>query len=208
MTYQLAQPAPLPENVNRGTVVALLTVPAGVIVWVIIWTIGIIASVVSFGIAILAMFLYRLGSGGQMGRAGAIRVTLITLVTVGLAIFSGLVWDVALAISRFSDVSPIEALSSPVFWDRFSNYMELAGGDLGFNILLSIGFGILGCFSILRGAFKTTAPVANPATGQLWSQTPITPGVDPATQQLWPQPPAPSQTPPMQTPPVEENPPR
>ena len=179
--------------------VALLAIPAGVIVWVIIWTIGFIASIVSFGVAILAMFLYKLGSGGQMGRAGAIRVTIITIVTVGVSIFAGLIVDVAVGIASVTSGGPIEALSNPVFWDVFKEYTTgPESSSLGFSLALSVGFGILGCFSILRGAFKTTAaPVVNPATGLPWSQTPITPG---QPQQLWPQNPT--------IPPTEENPPR
>lgn len=191
---QPAQPTPLPENINRGTVVALLAIPAGIIVWVIIWTIGFIASIVSFGVAILAMFLYRLGSGGQMGRAGAVRVTIITILTVALSIFAGLVTDVAVGIGTVTNDGPIAALSNPVFWDVFQEYTTgPESGSLGFSLLLSIGFGVLGCFSILRTAFKTTAPVLNPATGQPWSQTPIAP--------VQPQDPT---TPPT----AEENPPR
>ena len=194
MTYQPA-PAPAPEDVNRGTVVALLAIPAGVIVWVVIWTIGFIASIVSFGVALLAMFLYKLGSGGQMGRAGAVRVTIITIVTIGLSIFAGLIVDVAVGIASVTNDGPIAALSNPVFWEVFKEYTTgPESSSLGFSLALSIGFGILGCFSILRGAFKTTAaPVVNPATGQPWSQTPITPA-QPQNQTI--------------TPPTEENPPR
>ena len=202
MTYQPVQPAqpvPLPENVNRGTVVALLTIPAGVIVWVIIWSIGFIASIVSFGVALLAMFLYKLGSGGQMGRAGAVRVTIITVVTVALSILAGLVADVAIGIATVTGTDPVTALSNPVFSQVFTEYTTGPdSGSLVPSLLLSVGFGILGCFSILRSAFKkTAAPVVNPATGQPWSQSPITPG---QPQQLWPQNPT--------IPPTEDTPPR
>src|SRR3954466_11455210 len=105
------EPATPIEDVNRGTVVALLALPIGVIVWVLIWTLGIIASIVTLGVAYAAMFLYRLGSGGAMGRGGAVRVTLITLVTLAVAIFAGLVADVAVGIGRVTNVGPIDALS-------------------------------------------------------------------------------------------------
>jgi len=190
MTYQPAQPAqPAPyENVGRGTVVALFVIPVGVIVWVIIWSIGFIASIVSFGVALLAMFLYRLGSGGQMGRAGAVRVTIITIVTVGLAIFAGLVSDVAIGIGLVAHVSPIEALGNSAFWNVFSTYLAEAEG-LTFNLLLAAGFGVLGCFSILRAAFK--APAANAVAGQqAWPQNPTNP-----QQQAWPQNPQPGTQP-------------
>ena len=186
MTYQPAQPAPAYENVGRGTVVALLAIPAGVIVWVIIWSIGFIASIVSFGVALLAMFLYRLGSGGQIGRTGAIRVAIITITTIALSIFTGLVVDVAVGISQVAQVSPIDALSSPAFWTVFNEYLGTAGAPLYGSIALAVVFGIFGCFSVLRRAFRATGPTAN-ATGQVWPQNPTTP------QQLWPQNPQPPQ---------------
>lgn len=157
MSYYEGQPAAPLENVGRGTVVALLAVPAGIIVWVIIWSIGIVASIVSFGVAYLALFLYRLGSGGPVSRAGAVRITIITLGTVVLAIIAGLVSDVAIGIGRVANVSPIEALSSPRFGEVFTTYLTQSGPGLAFSIVLAIVFGIFGCFSILRSAFRATA---------------------------------------------------
>ncbi len=197
MTNLPAQPAAPVENVGRGTLAALLAIPVGVIVWVLIWSIGFIASVVSFGVAILAMFLYRLGAGGTIGRAGAVRVTIITLVTIGLSIFAGLVADVAIGIGQVAQVSPFEALNFPQFWEVYSQYVADNTESLTPSILISIAFGILGCFSVLRGAFKATAAPAAPATQPIWPQNPVTPAVDEQAP-ITPQP----------LPPVEENPPR
>ena len=152
------QPTAPVEDVNRGTVVALLALPVGVIVWVIIWTIGIVASVVTLGVAYLAMFLYRLGSGGTIGRAGAVRVTIITLVTLAVAIFAGLVADVAVGVGSVTKVGPVEALSNPAFWQIFNEYVTAPDSGLLLSLALAIGFGILGCFGILRSAFAATAP--------------------------------------------------
>ena len=162
------------EDVNRGTVVALLTIPAGIIVWTLIWSIGFIASVVTFGMAILATFLYRLGSGGTIGRAGAVRITIVTLVTVVLSIIAGVVWDVAVTLSRFAKVTPIEALSHPNFGTVFENYFE-GNGNLYFSLLVAVAFGVLGCFSVLRGAFKQTEPVQFQAPVQYQAPDTITP---------------------------------
>ena len=151
MTVNPAEVPPV-EDVNRGTVLALLAIPAGVIVWVIIWSIGVILSAVTYGVALLALFLYTRGSGGLIGRAGAIRVTIITLVTVALSIVAGLVSQVALSVAHFGHVSPIEALSAPQFPSAFQSYLE--GGDWVFSVLIGVVFAILGCYSVLRNAFR------------------------------------------------------
>ena len=200
MTYQPVQPAQPHEDVNRGTVVALLTIPAGIIVFVLVWSIGFIASAVTLGVAYLARFLYVLGSGGVISRVGAIRVTFITIATVLLSIVAGLIADVAIGISLVSSLSPIEALTDPRFSQVFNGY--LTESDPQFSpwprILIALAFGALGCFSLLRATLRATAaPVVNPATGQPWSQSPITPG---QPQQLWPQNPT--------IPPTEDTPPR
>lgn len=181
MSYSLDQPPVPAEDVNRGTVVALLTIPAGVIAWCVVWSIGFIASIITFGIAVLALFLYRLGSGGTIGRAGAVRVTIITLATLALAIVAGLITSVALSVSRFAKVSPIEALTHPNFGEFFSNYMRDGGGQLGFSLLIAVAFGILGCFSVLRGAFRQAAPVQfqAPEAQAAWPTLPANPAADP-----------------------------
>lgn len=182
MSYYPTEPVAPVEDVNRGTVVALLTIPAGVIVWTLVWSFGFIASIITFGVAILATFLYRLGSGGTIGRAGAVRITIITLATVVLSIIAGLVSDVAIGIGQIAKISPIEALSHPGFADMLSLYLSSGDGNLYFSLAIAVAFGILGCFSVLRGAFRATEPVApaaqiDPQTP--WPTLPANPQADP-----------------------------
>jgi hypothetical protein len=178
MSYSPDQPQAPIEDVNRGTVVALLTIPAGVIVWTLVWSIGVVASIVTFGVAILATFLYRLGSGGVIGRAGAIRITAITLVTVVLSIIAGLVADVAIGIGQVAGISPIEALTHPGFGDVFGLYLSSGDGGLYLSLGIAVLFGILGCFSVLRGAFAATAAV-EPQAQTPWPTLPANPQADP-----------------------------
>jgi hypothetical protein len=161
VTY-LPEPEDHPENVNRGTLVALLVIPVGVTAWVLILSIGFIASIVSLGVAYLAMFLYTRGSGGKFGRAGAIRVTVITLVTIALAIFAGIVSDVARALVAGTGQSPFDAFTAPDFWNVFGKVLAYPSvqAELLPSVLISIAFGLLGCFGILRSAFRRTAPSA------------------------------------------------
>lgn len=176
MTYQPEPAAPI-EDVNRGTVLALLAIPAGIIVFVLIWRFGFIASAVTLGVAYLTMFLYMRGSGGVMGRAGAVRVALITIVTAVLSIAAGIVADVAFAISSINGANPLEVVLDSTFAERFTTVMSLPGvvGDLAPSVMISLAFAALGCFSILRNAFKSTA-VASPAPGATWTTQPTQPG--------------------------------
>ena len=183
MTNLPAQPATPIEDVNRGTVVALLAIPAGIIVFVLVWSIGFIASAVTLGVAYLARFLYLLGSGRAIGRTGAVRVTIITIATVILSIVAGLITDVALAISQVAQISPIEALSVP----QFSQVLEvyLTEPELQYSpwpsVLIALGFGLLGCFSILRATFRAAAaPAAGPTDAPIWPQNTA---ADPFAQQ-------------------------
>jgi hypothetical protein len=84
-----AVPLP-PENKTRGTLLALLAIPAGVIVWSIIWAIGFISGWVPLGVALIALALYRKGSGGRIGYDAAIRLSVILLVTMFLALAAGI----------------------------------------------------------------------------------------------------------------------
>ena len=166
---------PAPEDVNRGTVVALLAIPVGIIVFVLIWSIGFIASAVTLGVAYLARFLYVLGSGGGISRLGAIRVAIITIVTVILSVVAGLISDVALGISQVTDLSPIEALTSSRFSEVFTAY--LTEPELQYSpwpsVLIALAFGAIGCFSLLRATLRGSSAPSTTAQG-LW-QTPTTP---------------------------------
>ncbi|CAN5283072.1 hypothetical protein BH11ACT3_BH11ACT3_18580 [soil metagenome] len=197
------------ENVPRGTIFALAIIPAGIIVWVILWRVGFIASIVSFGVALGAMWLYRFGSGGRVSRTGAIRVTIIVIATILLAFVAGIVSD-----------------NPRGYGIAFQNgtFASLVLRAIGFNFvsfLLALLFGALGCFGVLRQAFQQTR-AANPdaaaqaAFGQ--PANPYTPGspstpASPYTQAGPPAPAAPPQytidtpaVPPAAVPPAAEPP--
>jgi hypothetical protein len=162
MAMYNAEPAPIAlgaENVIRGTLFALIVVPVGIAVWVIVWNIGIIASIISFGVAWGAVQLYRLGSGGAVSRVGAIIVSVITLVTVGLAIFAGIVSEAAIALGEGAGTGPVDALMSRQFWPFFTDVLSQPDvqAQLLPSVLIAIGFGVLGCFSTLRTVLRATS---------------------------------------------------
>lgn len=139
-------PVVLPaENRTRGTLFALAIIPAGIIVWVIVWAIGFIAAIVGIGIALGALALYRFGSGGRISINGAVRVSVIVIVTLILSFIAGLVSDNVAYFSR--------AMQSGKFFEALQYTMSLGGGDLTINLLLVLVFAVLGVVIVFRTAF-------------------------------------------------------
>lgn len=133
-----------PENRLRGTLLTLPIIPAGVIVWAIVAAIGYISGIVGLGIAIGALALYRLGSGGRISFNGAARVSAIVLGTLVLSFIAGIVVPNASYFSR--------AAQSGRFFEALSYSMTLGGGDTVINVLLALLFAALGVFTIFRTA--------------------------------------------------------
>jgi hypothetical protein len=140
-----ATPAVLPpENRLRGTLLALLIIPAGIIVWVLVAAIGFISGWVGIGIAVGALALYRFGSGGRISYNGAIRVSVIVLFTIVASYISGVVAGNPSYFSR--------ALQSGKFFEGLSATMSRGGGDTVINVLLVAVFAVLGVVLVFRTA--------------------------------------------------------
>jgi len=117
---------PLPaENVRRGTLFAVPVLPIGVVAWILLWSVGFLASILALGLSLGSYFLYRYGSGGRIGRFGAILVTVITVVGIAASLIIGVVLDA-------SDAVPTPA------------------DELVITVVLSVIFGALGCFIAWR----------------------------------------------------------
>jgi hypothetical protein len=154
------------ENIGKGTAFALLAVPAGVAVWLILWKFGFIASIVGFGAVWVAVQLYVRGSGGVISRLGAFIILGIVVVTLLLSFLSGMVYDAADEIGKASSMTTWEAFTHDkfwtVFWDAFPDALPLYKKDF----LIASAFGALGAFSMLRTVFQQAAqaPIAPPAS--------------------------------------------
>ena len=79
-----------PERRGRGSVAALIAFPVGAGVWLLLWSAGFVTAILALGIAFGALYLYRWGSGGRIGRVGATVVTLITAAAIGVVFAIGL----------------------------------------------------------------------------------------------------------------------
>lgn len=205
MTFEPADRPPA-ENIARGTLFALVAVPAGVIVWVVLWNFGFIASIVGFGVAYAAMFLYRFGSGGVLSRTGAVRVAIVTIGTLLLAFFAGVVSDVLGVWTAETGESAVSSLVSPDFWTAFQSIIGMDGVAASYlpDFGLALLFGLVGCFGLLRRAFRSTAAASvapaspsSPAVPPLPRQPAAPEWATDAPQNVTPQhPPAAPPTPP------------
>lgn len=144
------------ENAVRGTVFALVMVPAGVALWLILWKLGWIGSIVAFLTAAGAARLYiagsTAGSGGTMTKRGAWVVVAVTIVTVLLS-FLGSIW---VDLADYTGASPLAMLFEPEAWDllgyNLTNNPDLIQ-DLSGEFLMALLFSALGCFFTLRQLF-------------------------------------------------------
>jgi hypothetical protein len=140
-----AAPAVLPpENRLRGTLLALLIIPAGIIVWVLIAAIGFISGWVGIGVAVGALALYRFGSGGRISYNGAIRVSLIVVFTIVVSYLAGFVAGNPAYFAR--------AFQSGKFFEGIAATMGRGGGDTTINVLLVLAFAVIGVVLVFRTA--------------------------------------------------------
>jgi hypothetical protein len=147
---------PPAEKIGRGVLLALVALPVGVAAWLLIWSWGYIASIVALGVAILALFLYRLGSGGRVGKLGALAVTLITVGTIAIAFYAGLVFDAATAIAAEVGLSWVDVVTHPLFPETFSAMLAENSDSIVGDAVLAVIFTALGAGGVLFGVFRET----------------------------------------------------
>jgi hypothetical protein len=137
------------ERVGRGLALALLVIPAGIVVWTIVWNLGFVASIVSWGVAAGAIFLYRLGSKARVTPAAYWGLIAIVAVTVVLSFLAGIFTDIVKVVG----VPLGEALTRADFWrlyaDNIFNNPDMWGA-YATQILMAVAFAALGCFTTFR----------------------------------------------------------
>jgi len=158
------------ENVPRGTIFALLTIPVGVALWLVIWNFGFVASIVAFAVAFLATFLYRFGAGTIASTAGAVRVVVITIVTLLIALVAGFAWDIAAFYQDQGGIPWTDAIFLPFFWQDVFGWMF--DGSNALTLLAALAFGALGSFATLRGVLQQARAQRQAAEAGLAGTTP------------------------------------
>ncbi|MGN6325287.1 hypothetical protein [Pseudolysinimonas sp.] len=147
-----------PENVQRGVALALIVLPAGIVVWDLLWTFGLVASIVAFGVSWGALRLYRLGSNGAFSRTGAIAVLVITAATMVLAYISGFAVELIPSYLDVTGRSVADALVDGRFWQQV--FAAIADPRFTLQLVIAVAFTALGCARILIAAFRSTRPAA------------------------------------------------
>jgi len=132
--------------VARGVLFSLLGVVAGIIVTVILWQFGFVASITSFLMAWLTLWLYIKGAKAAPHK-GIPAVIAVILIGAVLCLVGAIVSDAYVAFSQqYSGMSvgdllgaSFGVLGDPEVWSAY-----------GINIVIFIVFAALGIFSTLR----------------------------------------------------------
>lgn len=142
-------PAPVPipdskpEDVRRGTLFSLGSILIAVVLFAIVGWVGVgLYGVILAGIGMpfVAAWLYRIGSGGQLTRAGWVPFILISLVAVIVGVITGVVSAVA---RQFGGGAQM--------WNAlWLNLTNLTPGGQGFFAILGVLLGGVGIVLALR----------------------------------------------------------
>lgn len=154
-------PTDKPENVSRGTIFALATIPIAIVVFAIFGYIGIFPFIIGIATPFIAGWLYRMGSGGKLTRAGWVPFIVISMVSVALGVIAGAMGTVYKLFgfgTQFGNALGI----------NLRNFMP--GGE-GFFAVIGLILGIVGIVITLRQANATPAQQIAANTAQ-WTPPP------------------------------------
>jgi len=152
-----AQPA---ENVGRGTALALVSIPIGMLIFGLAGAVGYFLFVVPIVIPAIAHWLYGRGAGAPLSRRGWVPFIIVSLVAVFLGVVTGLL------------VSAFTATGSNLerFLAVIGTTMRYQLTNQGIWVLAAIAIGVAGIVAAIRGARQPqggaqpaeTAPVVAP----------------------------------------------
>lgn len=144
------------NHARTGLLLALLSIPTGIVLWIILWNFGFMASFVSFVIAWLAVYLYTLGSKKEVSKRTAPYLLAIILVGIVLSFIGGMALDAVKFYVEGSDVGLMQAILTTDFWLFFADNL-FSNGELWssyvVDIIIALVFGVLGCFGIVKYLF-------------------------------------------------------
>lgn len=158
-----ASATPKPENVGRGTIFALATIPIAIIVFAIFGYLGVYPFIVGIATPFIAGWLYRLGSGGQFTRAGWVPFIVISVVAVVLGTLAGAVAAVYKVFGFGTQFGSALGI----------NLRDITPGGQGFFAILGLILGIVGIVITLRRGAATPGQQIAADTAQ-WAPPPST----------------------------------
>jgi hypothetical protein len=152
------------ENVPAGTLLSLVAIPIGVILLVLLESVGIVASLVGFAVAFAGLWLYRRGSGGVISRTGAWVVTVVVLVSLVLGLLA------SFFVLVIGGLGHLDRINDPAYTKYFGDNLGAIIQQESLTVVLVLAFGALGSFRLLGRAFRTSRvqadqPPQYPATG-------------------------------------------
>lgn len=142
-------------NYHKGAFFALGGPAVGIILWVIIWQLGFIASTVAFVMAWLTIWLYKKGAGGVDKKSLEI---IIPYIVIGLVLAFIAVFSLDSAYYAQNEVDGLKGqaigsiLTSASFWSFNFNSL-LSPYDVGqyaIEIIISVAFGIFGTYGTIK----------------------------------------------------------
>jgi hypothetical protein len=140
---------------QKGLLLAVLAIPAGIVAWDVLWSFGFIAALVAFGISWAAIKLYVIGAGAEPDKDAAKVLLGIVVAGVVLSFVSGMAMDAQMVYSDTQHVSAIQAFTSADFWSFFAANLGYADvwGQYTTDILISLAFAVLGAYGTIRDLF-------------------------------------------------------
>jgi len=139
-------------NYLKGVLLSLLAVPVAMVLWVIIWRMGYVASLVAFALAWLVLWLYEKGTGVKPDKRSAPYLVAIIVLGVVLSFTAGVVSDGHdfYTSSDGGSLSSMDAIGSAIgqlgngeLWATYTN-----------NALMALLFGALGAGWVIYALFK------------------------------------------------------
>ena len=132
------------NNVSlKGLALASLVIPIGIILWVVLWNMGFMASLVAFVIAYGAVRLYKTQTGGQVSKPAALALVVLTVLGVVLSFIGGMVAD---GWSAYSGEFSNAVLLSADFWQfMIDNLLDASIWEAYRNdLIIAVVFGLIG----------------------------------------------------------------
>ncbi len=160
-------PAKKPKlNYVKGALYAIGGPIVGIVLWIIIWEMGFIASIATFAMAWLTVWLYKKGAGG-IDRPSLYIILFYIVIGIVLSILSGMAADMLDYLVAEAD--EVQGMSK---WDilQTEGYWAMLWDNLAHNsalwkeytssIIFAVGLGALGVFGTVRDVILGTVAVA------------------------------------------------
>jgi hypothetical protein len=150
MTHANVEPAQPTENVGRGAAVALLAIPASIVIFAVVGgAVGVVIGFAALALPYITAWLYRKGAGVPLGRRGTPAFATISAVAIVIGTAVGVISGLYNSFTSVGgDGGPLgDAFLTTVRIQFTTNPEEQAVA-----VLLGLGLGIAGIIGVLRAA--------------------------------------------------------